>query len=75
MRLPSIGGFYLSRIRMDVVSMPKFDLVLGANWVAATHATVTADGLAEPSEDNLSCLQPGHSWVPFPKLPLSIGAE
>jgi hypothetical protein len=67
-RLPSIGGTYVSRMRIKVAllaTFPKFDLVIGADWIAATHATVTSDGLAQPSAHHLLLMQLGHEWEPF----------
>jgi hypothetical protein len=63
-RVPTIGGAYTSRFRIPVRSLVKFDVLLGADWVKATGAIVSNDGLtlALPSPECLQSLADGHSW-------------
>jgi hypothetical protein len=65
MRIPALGGVYASRTRIIVGYVAKFDLVLGADWIEATHATVVSQGLARPSPRSLQRLQSGYTWEPF----------
>jgi hypothetical protein len=72
MRLPSIGGVYVSQMPITVVEdLTKFDLVIGADWIAATNAVVTPHGLARPSKGDVIRLKlrkrAGHTtWVAIP---------
>jgi hypothetical protein len=69
-RLPSVGGVYASRMRIPVTSLPKYDLLIGSDWIAATRATVTSRGLEQPSKRDRLSLRfalrrgAGHSWEP-----------
>jgi hypothetical protein len=65
MRLPSIGGVYVSRMRINVGPLAKFDLLIGEDWITATRAIITSDGLAEPSMCDLRHLSSDHTWQPF----------
>jgi hypothetical protein len=60
----TIEGFFVSRFRIPVgsVKYDAHDVLLGADWIAASRPNFTKQGMANPSVESLRSLPNGHFW-------------
>ena len=58
--VPIVSGAYRSRFRLDVNAVRPYDIVLGADWMAAVGCRIQQGVLLDPDASHLPSLQ----WIP-----------
>ena len=60
--VPTVDGWFSSRLPFKISHIPQRDVILGADWINACQPQFVNGGLLRPSENIISHLPTGHSW-------------